>query len=158
MSNLAVQPIRRSSKLGCFLGTVAIFALLGPPIGGFVAWLGGTTYAIAKGAMATAPLITIFAMLVMMLVFAYPAGIYFALVAGVIVAATGIWGHRNGIIVPVVAAVIASVAVVLAMKFLSFPESDVPKILGIFPICLTASVACWFITREIVRSAWLPAS
>jgi hypothetical protein len=70
----------------------------------------------------------------------------------------GVLGHWNGFLVPVVAAAIASLVVVLATKFLSPPESPGLKIVGIFSLCLIASLVCWFAIRDIVRAAWPPAS
>ena len=147
-----------SMKLGKFLGVVAIFGLLGPLVGGTVLWVVATVHGFFSGVGSAAPQWTILLSLLFVIVFAYPAGIAFALLAGMFVAAAGVWARWNGIIVPIISAGLACALVLLLAEFLPSSAWGEPKLIGILPICLIASLVCWFVTRDIVRSTWPPAS
>ena len=150
--------VRPRTRVVRFLIVVIIFALLGPLVGGIAVWAASTAYAVSIGAVPAEQLPLLFVTLTLIVFGAYPTGIYFALAAGIIVGAAGIWGRWNGLPVPVIAAAIASLLVWLPTSLSLAPRWGEPKLAVTFLICLLASIVCWFAVRGIVRSTWPPAS
>jgi hypothetical protein len=129
---------RRSTGLRFLLG-VLVFALVGPPVGGIVAWL-------AMGApLARSPLPFITG--------AYPEG--GALGAGVgVLTGVGALLRTNSVLVPVVAALLVNVLMfaVTAEQDFASPAYWVAaaRVARVFlPPSLAAAIVCWFLTRRL---------
>jgi hypothetical protein len=131
------------AKLGRLLACVAVFAVVGPPVGGLVAWatMGARTM--------QSPL--------PFLGGAYGEGIVLAIAAGALVGLAALWLATTSWIVPVVVAMIVN-AVMLANAAVAQVEPDLVtdslRLAGVFfPPSLVAAVACWWLTRPLLRPA-----
>jgi hypothetical protein len=131
------------AKLGRLLACVAVFAVVGPPVGGLVAWatMGARTM--------RSPL--------PFLGGAYGEGIVLAIAAGALVGLAALWLATTSWIVPVVVAMIVN-AVMLANAAVAQVEPDLVtgslRLAGVFfPPSLVAAVACWWLTRPLLRPA-----
>jgi hypothetical protein len=131
------------AKLGRLLACVAVFAVVGPPVGGLVAWatMGARTM--------RSPL--------PLLGGAYGEGIVLAIAAGALVGLAALWLATTSWIVPVVVAMIVN-AVMLANAAVAQVEPDLVtgslRLAGVFfPPSLVAAVACWWLTRPLLRPA-----
>jgi hypothetical protein len=123
------------------LGILAMFALLGPPIGGLVAW----------GMMGARD----FRSPVPFLLGSYAEGLAAALVAGFIVAVAAVWLGQTAWPIPVAAAFVAAAVPVLLPIARS---EEVPALSNVMragwvflPPSLVASLACWFLSRRMYR-------
>ena len=146
---------RPSSPAVAFFLVVLVFAALGPAVGGVL--FGAITGASVAWNSSAGPVAVVFgyiAFVFLTVIYAYFLGIAHALVAGVIVAATGIWKQWNNVVVPLLAGAIASV-VGTGVAYPFDPEFfSAAAVLIYLPICLVAALVCWYITRGIVRATW----
>jgi thiamine transporter ThiT len=123
------------------LAAVGVFCAVGPPIGGLVTW-------VTMGASALRspiPFVT----------GSYAEGVALALLAGLLVGLAALWLGRAPWFVPVVVAVIVMMAM-LATTASATPGIDlVTAMLRVgrvfFPASLIATVACWLLTRRLLR-------
>lgn len=146
---------RKPSSPVAFFLVLLVFAALGPAVGGIL--FGAVTGALVAWNSSAGPVAVVFgyiAFVFLVVIYAYFLGIAHALVAGVIVAATGIWKQWNNVIVPLLAGAVASVAGT-AVAYPFNPEFfNAAAVLIYLPICLVAALVCWYITRGIVRATW----
>jgi hypothetical protein len=139
-----------ASRFGSFIVVVAVFVVVGPPIGSVVVWL----VTLMVKPPSEAEMLVAVGSLILLLIFGYILGFGFALIAGVVVGAAGIWMQQNGILVAVGAALAAAVVGAIAQRlFISAMWGDIHA-WGVFPICLVPTLVCWYITRSIVRTTW----
>ena len=131
------------TKLRRLLGATAVFAVVGPPVGGLVAWatMGARTL--------RSPL--------PFLGGAYGEGIVLATAAGALVGLAALWLGAKSWIVPVVVAVIVNAVMVAANAVVAQVEPDLVtgslRLAGVFfPPSLIATVTCWWLTRPLLRS------
>jgi hypothetical protein len=120
------------------LVAIATFALVGPPVGGLVAWVMMGT----AGAHSPGPFIS----------GSYAEGMVLALGTGVIFAVAA-WFGRTSWLVAVGAAVLANAAMHIAMLDFANPQPGVAlmNVAYVFlPPSIVAAVACWWLTRRLV--------
>jgi hypothetical protein len=133
------------AKLWRLLACVAVFAVVGPPVGGLVAW-------VAMGARTLrSPL--------PFLGGAYGEGFVLAIAAGALVGLAALWLGTTSWIVPVVVAVMVNVVMLAANAVVAQVEPDLVtgslRIAGVFfPPSLIAALACWWLTRPLLRPAF----
>lgn len=142
------------SRGGAFVLVLMIFAGLGPLVGSLAVWVFASAGRALNMGLGHSDPVGYFSALALVLVFGYLSGIVYALVSGLVVAVAGIFMRWNNVLVAIVAAVAASV-IGSAIPWAHFKIfSGQMNILGIFPVCLTAALVCWFVTRGIVRATW----
>jgi hypothetical protein len=146
----AWSPVKR------FVGIVAIYLLVGPPIGGIIFWIAAVVTDISRD---RALLSGAFPALIAMVAFSYPFGAPLAFVSGVIDAVAAIWFRQTSMLVPALAACLVSGAGsamifwttlnVYSNFWLEFRSS-----LGVLlPAALIAALICWRLTRRFARMA-----
>jgi hypothetical protein len=130
------------SKLLRLLAAVGVFALVGPPVGGLVTW-------VAMGARtmrSPLPFVT----------GSYGEGLLLAVAAGALVGAATLWLGKASWVVPVVVAIVIN-GVMLAIDAVAEPARAplvAASIAGVFfPASLIATLACWWLTRRLLRPA-----
>ena len=141
------------NKFAAFFLVVVIFVVVGPAIGTTAVFLGSVYPEIMKSA--GYGLDIIFKGLGFVLFVGYLFGWAFALVAGIFVAVTGIWMRWNNFLVSVAAAVFATLSGALFVPLIFQISAEPSGVVWFFPACLLATFVCWFLTRGIVRKAWL---
>lgn len=119
---------------------VGIFGLVGPAVGGAVAWV---TMG-ARSMRSPLPFVT----------GAYPEGIFLALAVGVVTGIATLWFGKPSWIVPV------AVSIVVTMGFVVFLAGDpgrpdlagiLLRLTGVFlPPSLAAGLACWWLARLLL--------
>lgn len=144
--------IRVAKILSGFLLTVAIFATLGPAVGAFAGSITIFSIDAVRNGLSPRILEAFTTVLGVSVLFAFFVGVKFALVAGAIVAAAGIFLRRNGIMIAVFAGVAACLVYWFA-EYSSFASLANSLAITFLPICIIASLACWYVTRGIVRWA-----
>jgi hypothetical protein len=146
-----------SSRIGSFFIVIIIFIGLGPLVGSLAVWIAASVSKLvaADGNIGSPGPVGYFAALWLVLFFGYVIGIGYALVAGILVAVAGIWVRWNNLFVPFMAALAASLIGSYIVTLYYFrPLTNDWTITGIFPICLVATLVCWYVTRGIVRATW----
>jgi len=130
------------SKLWRFMLVTAIFVVLGPPIGGAVAWLG-------MGASSfRSPLPFILG--------SYSEGIWLALGTGMIVAGAGLWLNMTSWLVPAIATLAVNALFFVLAAGMDFSQADYAAVLlrvghaFLLPSFIAAWL-CWLITRRLLR-------
>ena len=133
-----------ATKLWRFCAMVGAFALVGPALGGLVAW------AMMGARTMRSPLPFI--------VGSYGEGLWLAVGAGALVAFAALWLGRTSWVVPIVAAVAVNSVMLAVNAAVATVKPDV--ITGslrlaavFFPPSLIATTACWWLTRPLSRSA-----
>jgi hypothetical protein len=132
---------QRLSRAVRVLVALAIFGIAGPPIGGLVAWL---TMG-ARDLHSPLPFLT----------GAYAEAAALAIGVGVLVAAASFAG-RTSALVPLVGALLINVLMFAVTGSLSFSSSFDPdtllRVAYVFiPPSLVAAMACWLLTRELLK-------
>ena len=130
-----------ASKSLRLLATVGVFCAVGPPVGGLVTW----TMMGASTLRSPIPFVA----------GSYAEGVALALVAGLLVGLAAWWLGSAPWFVPVVVAVLVTVAM-LAMTVFATPGSDVVAAIArvgrvFFPASLAATLVCWLMTRHLLR-------
>lgn len=131
------------SRLWRFFLVIAIFIVLGPPVGGMVAWLG-------MGALSLrSPLPFILG--------SYSEGIFLALGTGLIVSGAGLWLNMTSWLVPAVATLVINVMFFVLTAGMDFAQADYPAVLlgGVRAFLLPSFAAawlCWYLTRHLLRA------
>jgi hypothetical protein len=139
-----------------FAGIVAIYLLIGPPIGGIVVWIELITADIFRDGVSLSGVLPL---LVTMVVFSYPIGAPFAFVSGIIHAVAAIWLRHASILVPLfsgclVGAAASAVAFWTTLNlYSSFWREFGSGLIGLLPVTLIASLVCWRLTRRYGRTA-----
>jgi hypothetical protein len=132
---------RLAAELQRLLAVIAVFGIVGPPVGGLVTW------AIMGARTMRSPLPFITG--------SYSEGIVLALAAGGLVAAA--WGlGRTSWLVPVAVAVSVDLVMLAIAADLSRPDlaAGLLRVAGVFfPPILVACLTCWWLTRRLLRSA-----
>jgi hypothetical protein len=128
------------SLFGRLFAFVGIFGLVGPAVGGVVAW---ATMG-ARSMRSPAPFVT----------GAYPEGIFLALTVGILTGFATLWLGQPSWVVPVVASVLVSMAFVVAfVDDLGRPDllEAVTRLTGVFlPPSLAAGLVCWWLGRWLL--------
>jgi hypothetical protein len=130
-----------ASKSLRLLAAVGVFCAVGPPVGGLVTW----TMMGASTLRSPIPFVA----------GSYAEGVALALVAGLLVGLAAWWLGSAPWFVPVVVAVLVTVAM-LAMTVFATPGSElVAAMLRVgrvfFPASLAATLVCWLLTRRLLR-------
>lgn len=146
----------RPSPVKRFIGIVAIYLLVGPPVGGIVFWI---EVAMAEVLRERAILSAAFGSFFVMVALSYPVGAPLAFVSGIIDAVAAIWFRQTSILVPVVAgcflgalgsAVIFWSSLNMYSNFwLEFGSG----LKWLLPVALIAALVCWRLTRRLARTA-----
>jgi hypothetical protein len=115
---------------------VAIFAIVGPPVGGLIAWLG----------MGAAPLQSPLPFVLG----SYAEGLLLATGAGVYVAASWWLFGKSSFIAPIVGAILANL-VFHGATMTAVPDPDtVSRLAYVFlPGSIVAALTCWFIAKRL---------
>jgi hypothetical protein len=145
------------SRVGAYFLVTVIFLGIGPLVGSLAVWIAASVskFVAANGNIGSPGPVGYLAALWLVLFFGYVIGIGYALVAGVLVAVAGIWMRWNNLFVPFVAALAASlIGSYIVTLYNLRPLTNDWTITGIFPICLVATLVCWYVTRGIVRATW----
>jgi hypothetical protein len=150
--NVAID--EEPSRVFRFVAIVAVFLLAGPPAGGFVVW----GFMLVNMALLHHGVPYALQMLFMVVLYAYPLGAPFALVAGIIHAVAAIRMNKNSFLVPLVSAVLVSiVGVALFVAVKPWPGTFAGEVLSgiimVMPPSLFASFVCWRLTRPLARIA-----
>lgn len=153
----AVQGKASSSRVKAFFFVVLVFAALGPAVGG-LAFGSVAGVIVTRANSGGADILTLIyryvAFVAFSMLFSYFLGIAHALIAGVVVAAAGIWKQWNNILVALAAGIIASVTGTVALHFRQLELVDTTGILWFMPSSLAAALACWYLTRSTIRATW----
>lgn len=120
----------------------AIFVMAGPPIGGIVAW----TSLGAFNLRSPVPFIT----------GSYREGVLLALGSGLLVAFSGLWLAMRSWRVPVISAVTINIVFFVLTANMDLSRADYLtaflSMMRVFlPPSLVAALACWFLTRRLLR-------
>ena len=158
----AAQAVKTSSRTKALFLVVLTFVVLGPAVGGFLFGLVAAfaaAWANSGGASVLSIISGYILFVLLSVLFAYLFAIPHALIAGVIVAAAGIWKQWNSVLVAFGAGVIASVAGTIALQFRELGTADPFGIIWFntfwfMPSSLLAALVCWYITRSTVRATW----
>ena len=144
------SPVKR------FIGIVAIYLLVGPPVGGIVFWIAAATAEISRE-RATLP--AAFGLFFVIIAFSYPVGGPLVFVSGHIDAVAAIWFRQTSILVPLVAgcllAALGSAVIfwsslnVYSNFWLEFGSG----LKWLLPAALIAALVCWRLTRRLARTA-----
>jgi hypothetical protein len=140
-SSLRLQATRNGmSLLGRLFAFVGIFGLVGPTVGGVVAW---ATMG-ARSMRSPVPFVT----------GAYPEGIFLALTVGILTGVATLWLGKPSWTVPVVVSVLVSTAFVAAfVGDLARPDliEVLTRLTGVFlPPSLAAGLVCWWLGRWLL--------
>ena len=130
--------IDTSNALVRALVVVAIFAIVGPPVGGVIAWLGMG----AASLQSPVPFI----------LGAYGEGLLLAAGAGLYVAVSWWLFGRTSFIAPIVGAILANL-VFHGATMTAMPDADaVSRLAYVFlPGSIVAAVVCWLLAKRLVR-------
>jgi hypothetical protein len=147
----------RTSPINRFVKIVVVYLLVGPPVGGVVLWIMVTTAEILRGRMSPSDIVPMFLTVV---VFSYPVGAPFALLAGVLDAVAAIWLRYTSIWVPVIAGCLATAAN-SAVTYWSMRNAHSgfvwrgvgSGLVGTLLVSLVAALICWRLTRRFARTA-----
>jgi hypothetical protein len=126
-----------------FLLAVGIFALVGPPVGGMVAWL---TMG-ARTLRSPLPFVTD----------SYAEGVLYAIGVGIVVAAAALWLERRSWLVAIVAVVVVHAAMLAPLVATTPPGAEVLastlRVSTVFlPPALAAAIVCWLLTRPMLAA------
>jgi hypothetical protein len=131
------------SKPWRFMLVTAVFVILGPPVGGMVAWLGMGASSLRS------PLPFILG--------SYGDGILLALGTGLIVAGAGLWLTMTSWLVPIVATLAINVMFFVLTAGMDFAQADYLAVLvrvshAFLLPSFVAAWLCWLVTRRLLRS------
>jgi hypothetical protein len=137
-----------------FIVIVAVFLLVGPPVGGAVVW----AFIVLNMLLLDSAAPHALPMLFMTVLYAYPLGAPFALAVGIVHAIAAIRMKQNSFLVPLVAAILVTVVgIALFVAIKPWPGTYGGEVLAglvlSMPPSLVASFACWRLTRSVARMA-----
>jgi hypothetical protein len=137
-----------------FIRIVAIFLLIGPPVGGITVWVASLSDALNSSDLwillkRDAHNSSELWILPKIILLSYPFGGLFALACGIAHAVAAIWLRWNSVLVPLIAGSVLSA--VFVWLFFRLPPLGIIT-LGLAPM-FAASLICWRLTRRIARSA-----
>lgn len=120
----------------------ALFVVVGPPLGGLMAWLGMGAWSGRSPVPFTMG--------------SYGEGILLAFGTGLIVGVAGLWFGMRSWLVPMASALIVNAVFFVLTAGVDLSQGDYPgtllRIASVFlPPSLAAAWGCWFLTRRIVR-------
>ncbi|MGE0846939.1 MAG: hypothetical protein AB7L41_11785 [Flavobacteriaceae bacterium] len=149
---MSAAPPSTASRTLRFLATLAVFALVGPLVGGLIT-LAGLAGQISGWTSSDTPM-TFMAMAIYGLWAAYPLGIVPALIAGAAIAAKRLNGGEAGF--PVALATGAVTGLVWTYGFMDAGRLDPPWLSVVFVVAaIGATLACWAITGGAARAVAL---
>ncbi len=127
-----------------FLLVTAIFVIVGPPVGGLVAW---TSMGAAFSLRSPVPFVT----------GSYGEGMILALGSGLLVAFAGLWLALRSWPVPIVAALVSNVLFFVLTADMDLSRADYVSALYnmgrvFLPPSIVASLVCWFLARPLLRT------
>jgi len=131
-----------ASKAWRLLATVAVFGVVGPPVGGLATWvtMGASTL------RSPIPFVT----------GSYGEGFVLALAAGLLVGIAALWFGSAPWPVPIVVVVVVNIAV-LATTVVASPPDLVAAMIRVgrvfLPASLIATLTCWLLARPLLRFA-----
>jgi hypothetical protein len=137
-----------------FIVIVAVFLLVGPPVGGAVVW----AFVVLNMSLLDYGAPHALPMLFMTVLYAYPLGAPFALAVGIVHAIAAIRLKQNSFLVPLVAAILVTVVGIgLFVAIKPWPGTYGGEVLAglvlSMPPSLVASFVCWRLTRSVARMA-----
>jgi hypothetical protein len=137
-----------------FIVIVAVFLLVGPPVGGAVVW----AFVVLNMSLGDYGVPHALPMLFVTALYAYPLGAPFAIAVGIIHAIAAIRMNQNSFLVPLVAAIlVAVVGIALFVAIKPWPGTYGGEVLAglvlSLPPSLVASFVCWRLTRSVARMA-----
>ena len=130
------------SRFWRFFLVMAIFALVGPPVGGLVAWIGMGAFDLKS------PL--------PFLAEAYGEGLSLALGSGLLAGFAGLWLAMRSWLVPVVATFASNAILFVLTAEMDMSRADyLAALLNVGRVFLAPSLAaalvCWFLARPLLR-------
>lgn len=131
------------NRIWRFLLVTAIFAVVGPPVGGIVAW---TSMGAAFSLRSPAPFIT----------GAYGEGMILALGSGLLVAFAGLWLALCSWPVPIIAALVSNVLFFVLTADMDLSRADYVSALYnmgrvFLPPSIVAAFVCWILARPLLH-------
>lgn len=131
------------SRVWRFLLVTAIFVIVGPPVGGLVAW---ASMGAAFSLRSPVPFVT----------GSYGEGMILALGSGLIVAFAGLWLALRSWPVPIVAALVSNALFFVLTADMDLSRADYVSALYnmgrvFLPPSIMAAVVCWFLARPLLR-------
>lgn len=134
-----------ASKLWRLLATVGVFGVVGPPVGGLVTWLtmGWATMG-ASALRSPIPFLT----------GSYGEGLVLALAAGLLVGVATLWFGSESWFVPIAVVAIVSIALLATTVIAGPPDlaAATIRVARVFlPASLIATIACWLLTRRLLK-------
>lgn len=147
-----VRPPTTGQMLG-LVGTLVVFAILGPPIGGLVVIASLAAQipdATTEGATAV-----FLAMLIWGWWVSYPLGVIPALAAGVAIGIKRAWGDGAGFVFAAATGIVVGLVWTFGFMETYESEADWDLMPGLLAGSIVATLACWLITGGIGRAARL---
>jgi hypothetical protein len=133
-----------------FIRIIAIFLLIGPPVGGITLWVAVLSFGLENDAFSHHPLQA----LAGIILFSYPFGGLFALTSGTCHAVSAIWLRWNSVLVPLIAGSMLSAVDDYFFKYHRhsdwLAELEKTTAVSVAPM-LAASLACWRISHRFAR-------
>lgn len=130
------------SRIWRLLLVTAIFVIVGPPVGGIIAWTSMGAFSL-KSPMS-------------FIAGSYGEGILLALLTGLLVAFAGLWLASRSWKVPVLAALAANATLFVLTANMDLSRADyLTTLLDMgrvsLPPSLAAALVCWFLARPLLR-------
>jgi hypothetical protein len=136
------MPLTAASKAWRVLAAVAVFGVVGPPVGGLATWVTMGTGTLRS----PMPFVTS----------SYAEGVVLAIAAGVLIGVAALWFGSAPWPIPIGVVVIVNVAMLVTTVVANPPDFVAAMIRVVrvfFPASLAATFACWLLTRRLLRFA-----
>ncbi|MBB5752609.1 hypothetical protein [Prosthecomicrobium pneumaticum] len=146
-------PVRPPSLLG-FLVTLAVFALLGPPIGGLVIIV-ALFLGLSNGMSEPEHVAAIIVVLAASWWMAYPLGVVPALLAGLAIGLKRLWGGGAGLVFTLATGLFIGLVIAFGVADLGGDPALHDLAIGIVAGSTIATFFCWLLTGGIGRAARL---